>query len=280
MLSRFKQKRVIITGGASGLGKALVEAFARLKWRIAVVDINLEGAEAVAKQANNEGAEAIALYCDVSKDDDFIKIAKQLNEQWDGVDIIVNNAGVATTGMMVDCTPAQWDRAINLNLNSVFRGCHYWLSLLPENGPGHIVNTASFAGIAQAPTMMSYNVSKTGVISLSETLCAELGYRNIGVSVLCPAFFKTNLLDSMTPAEQGVKPIVQKWMEQSKISAEDVARDAINGIEKNQLMVISHDYARKAYRIKRFFPNYYLKQLIKKVPKILASQAKHNQSSQ
>ncbi len=274
MLARFEQKRVIITGGASGLGKALVEAFAQLKWRIAVADINFEGAQAVAEQANQAGATAIALHCDVSNDQDFIDVAEQLKSNWGGIDIIINNAGIATIGMMVDCTPAQWQRAIDLNLNSVFRGCHYWMPLLPENGPGHIVNTASFAGIAQAPTMISYNVSKSGVIALSESLCAELGYRNIGVSVLCPAFFKTNLLDSMTQGEQGVKPLVQKWMEQSKVTAEDVARDALNAIEKNTLMVISHDYARKAYRTKRFFPNYYLKQLIKKVPKILASKAK------
>jgi len=275
MLARFTQKRVLITGGASGLGKAIVKQFAKLGWRIAVVDINLEGAEEVAKAANQLGAEAIALYCDIAKEEDFISIAKQLKEQWQGLDIMVNNAGIATTGMMVDCTAAQWDRAINLNLNSVFRGCHHWLPLLAENGPGHVVNTASFAGIAQAPSMMSYNVSKAGVIALSETLRAELGYRNIGVSVICPAFFKTNLLDSMSPTDEGVKPLVKKWMENSKITAQDVATDVIKGIEKNQLMVISHDYARQAYRMKRFFPKTYMKQLIKKVPQILAS-AKRN----
>lgn len=276
MLNRFKLKRVLITGGASGLGKAIVEQFAGLGWKIAVVDINLQGAQQVADAANNQGAEAMALYCDIGKDENFATIAQTISEQWDGLDIIINNAGIATTGMMVDCTSEQWDRAINLNLNSVFRGCHFWLPLISQNGPGHVVNTASFAGIAQAPTMMSYNVSKAGVIALSETLRAELGYRNIGVSVICPAFFKTNLLDSMSPTDQGVKPMVKKWMENSKISADDIARDVINGIEKNQLMVISHDYARKAYRFKRFFPKMYMNQLIKKVPQIIASAKKNS----
>ena len=274
MLTRFKHQSVLITGGASGLGKAIVEKFAQLKWKIAVVDINLDGAENVAEEANKNGATAIPFYCDIAKDDDFKVIASQIKEKWGGLDIIINNAGVATTGMMVDCTPAQWQRAINLNLNSVFRGCHYWLPLLPENGPGHVVNTASFAGIAQAPSMMSYNVSKAGVIALSETLRAELGYRKIGVTALCPAFFKTNLLDSMTPGEEGVKPLVKKWMENSKVTAEDVAMDALNGIEKNQLMVISHEYARKAYRFKRFFPNQYMKKMIASVPKLLTSRYK------
>ncbi len=271
MLERFVQKRVLVTGGASGLGKAIVEQFADLGWKIAIVDINLEGAQQVAESVNKSGAESVALYCDIGKDEDFANIAETIKQLWGGLDIIVNNAGIATTGMMVDCTPEQWQRAINLNLNSVFRGCHFWLPLLSQNGPGHVVNTASFAGIAQAPSMMSYNVSKAGVIALSETLRAELGYRNIGVSAICPAFFKTNLLDSMSPTDEGVKPLVKKWMENSKISAEDVAKDVITGIEKNQLMVISHDYARKAYRFKRFFPKTYMKQLIKKVPQIMAS---------
>jgi len=276
MLKRFTKRRVLVTGGASGLGKAIVEQFAELGWKIAVVDINLEGAEAVADAANKRGAEAIALYCDIGKDEDFINISETIKERWDGLDIIINNAGIATTGMMVDCTSEQWDRAINLNLNSVFRGCHFWLPLISENGPGHVVNTASFAGIAQAPSMISYNVSKAGVIALSETLRAELGYRNIGVSVICPAFFKTNLLDSMSPSESGVKPLVEKWMKESKIDATDIANDVLKGIEKNQLMVISHDYARNAYRFKRFFPKTYMKQLIKRVPQIIASKKKQS----
>ncbi|PCI67119.1 MAG: short chain dehydrogenase [Gammaproteobacteria bacterium] len=274
MLARFTKKRVLITGGASGLGKAIVMKFAKLGWKIAVVDINIDGAKQVAEDANKLGAEAIALYCNIGEDEHFISIAKDLKSRWDGLDIIVNNAGIATTGMMVDCPPEQWHRAINLNLTSVYRGCNYWLPLMEQDGPGHVVNTASAAGIMLAPSMLSYNVSKAGVVALSDTLRSELAYRNIGVSVICPAFFKTNLLDSMSPSEQGLKPLVQKWMENSKITADDVAMDVINGIEKDTFMVISHDYARKAYRFKRFFPKMFMKGMIKKVPQIIASKKK------
>ncbi len=279
MLERFKQKRALITGGASGLGKALVLQFAQLGWKIAVVDINLEQAQKVTYLANEAGAEAIALYCDVGQDKDFQTIARQIRESWGGLDIIINNAGIASAGMMVDMPREEWDRVLNLNLNSVFRGCHYWLSLLPENGPAHVVNTASFAGIAQAPAMMSYNVSKAGVIALSESLRAELGYRNIGVSVICPAFFKTNLVASMPQVDSAVKSQVNKWMESSKINANDVARDLLVGIEKNQLMVISHDYARKYYLFKRFFPKTYMKQLIKRVPQMLSRKQKRTENT-
>jgi short-subunit dehydrogenase len=130
----------------------------------------------------------------------------------------------------------------------------------------------------KAPSMMSYNVSKAGVVALSETLYAELAYRNIGVSVICPAFFKTNLLDSLSPGEESLKPLIKKWMENSKITADDVANDVLNGIEKNKLMVISHDYARKAYRFKRFFPMRFIKGMSKKVPQIIASKQKQKQN--
>ncbi len=278
MLDRFTKKRAIVTGGASGLGKAIVAQFATLGWKVAVVDINLEGAQQVAEEANKNGAEAIALFCDIGKDEDFAAIATTIKEQWGGIDVIVNNAGIATSGMLVDCTSEQWDRAINLNLTSVYRGCHYWLPLMDQNGPGHVVNTASAAGLLKAPSMMSYNVSKAGVVALSETLCAELDYRNIGVSVICPAFFKTNLLNSMTANDQGLKKQVSKWMEDSKITADDVAFDVIKGIEKNDLMVISHDYARSAYRFKRFLPKMYMKKMVQTIPKIIASKRKKQSS--
>ncbi len=272
MLSRFVQKNVLITGGASGLGEAMVKQFAQLGWKIAVVDINLDGAKKVAEAANLLGASATAFYCDIGKDDDFIVIANTLKDAWGGLDIIINNAGIASVGMMVDVNPEQWHRIININLTSVYRGCHYWLPLLPENGPAHVVNTASFAGFAQAPGMMSYNVSKAGVISISESLRAELAYRNIGVSVVCPSFFKTNLLNSMDKASQSVKSQITKWMESSKVTADDVAHDVICGIENNELMVISHKKARNTYRFKRYFPKTYLKRVSEMASAIVARQ--------
>lgn len=274
MLARFTQKRVLITGGASGLGEAFVNQFAQLGWKIAVVDINLETAQNVADKANQSGAEAIALYCDVGNDKDFKTIAKTIQEKWGGLDIIINNAGIAAAGMMEDLTSKKWNHMININLNSVFRGCHFWQSLLSKNGPAHIVNTASFAGIALEPSMMSYNVSKAAVIALSNTLRAELGGRNIGVSVVCPAFFKTNLVDSMTEDNPEVKEQILKWMARSKVSALDVAKDTINAIENNEFMVISHDYARKIYHFKRLFPKYTMKKMIERGAKIIAHRNK------
>ncbi|MDH5433018.1 MAG: SDR family NAD(P)-dependent oxidoreductase [Gammaproteobacteria bacterium] len=268
MLTRFKQKSVLITGGASGLGEQLVYQFAQLGWKIAVVDISLEKATTVAEKAHKMGAEVNVYYCDVGKDEDFVTIAEAIKKQWGGLDIIINNAGIASSGMMEEINNEEWYNVLNINLNSVYRGCHYWMPLLPENGPAHIVNTASFAGIMLEPSMMSYNVSKAGVIALSKTLRAEVGGRDIGVSVVCPAFFKTNLVESMTHASDAVKNQINKWMETSGVTAEDVAKDILNAIEKNRLFVVTHKIARRMMWMFRFFPNYMMKKAIERGHKI------------
>lgn len=270
MLNRFKQQRVLITGGASGLGKALVEAFAKLDWSIWIADINPEAGSALKQQleAQNSTLDIHVSQCDITSEDDFQSLFQSIEQQWGSLDIIINNAGIASSGLLEDTHLPQWTRTIDTNLTGVFLGCYQLEKLLPQNGPGHIVNIASFAGIAQAPGMIAYNVSKAGVIALSESLRIELAHRNIGVTVACPAFFQTNLVDSMQESTDAVKQQVQKWMTASKIDASDVALDIIQGIERNKFLVISHDYARRIYWLKRFFPNYYMRKAMALVPKL------------
>ncbi len=270
MLSRFKQQRVFITGGASGLGKALVEAFAKMGWSIWIADINSQMASDFKQQleASNPSLDIRVSQCDITSEEDLLSLSQSIAEQWGSLDIIINNAGIASSGLLEDTNLAQWNRTIDTNLTGVFQGCYRLASLLPDTTPGQIVNIASFAGIAQAPGMVAYNVSKAGVIALSESLRIELGHRNIGVTVACPAFFQTNLVDSMHGSSDAVKQQVQKWMATSKIDAHDVALDILKGIERNKFMVISHDYARKIYWLKRFFPAYYMRKAMAMVPKL------------
>ncbi len=270
MLNRFKQQRVFITGGASGLGKALVEAFAKMGWSIWIADINSQMASDFKQQleASNPSLDIRVSQCDITSEEDLLSLSQSIAEQWGSLDIIINNAGIASSGLLEDTNLAQWNRTIDTNLTGVFQGCYRLASLLPDTTPGQIVNIASFAGIAQAPGMVAYNVSKAGVIALSESLRIELGHRNIGVTVACPAFFQTNLVDSMHGSSDAVKQQVQKWMATSKIDAHDVALDILKGIERNKFMVISHDYARKIYWLKRFFPAYYMRKAMAMVPKL------------
>lgn len=270
MLIKFKQQRVLITGGASGLGKALVEAFAKLGWSVWIADLNSKAASHLSNEltTTHPSLNIQVSQCDITSEDDFLSLSKSIAQQWGSLDIIINNAGIASAGLLEETGLEKWNRTIETNLTGVFLGCFHLEKLLAENGPAHIVNIASFAGIAQAPGMVAYNVSKAGVMALSESLRIELAHRNIGVTVACPAFFQTNLVDSMQESSIAVKQQVKKWMAKSKIDANDVALDIINGIERNKFLVISHDYARRIYWLKRFFPSFYMRKAMALVPKL------------
>lgn len=270
MLNAFKQKKVLITGGASGLGKSLVDAFAQGGWSVWIADLNLEDSTALATtlkaQFPNSAFEATR--CDITSETDFDALKTEIKSKWQSLGIIINNAGIASSGLLEETDLSKWNRTMETNLNGVYKGCFLLSPLLPNNSKGHIVNIASFAGIAHAPGMVAYNVSKAAVIALSESLNVELAHRDIGVTVACPAFFQTNLVDSMKESNEYVRNQVQKWMAASKVNADDVAKDIISAIEKNKFMVISHDYARKIYWLKRFFPNYYMRKVKATVPKL------------
>jgi len=272
MLDRFTRKRVLITGGASGLGKALVENFCRLGWQVAIADVELTGAKNLASELGVSQDDILLLQCDVTKDSDFRNVSDAISSNWQGVDVIINNAGIASSGFLEATSLAQWQRTLDVNLNGVFRGLHFWRDLLPQRSPGYIVNVASFAGIALAPGMLSYNVSKAAVIALSESLRIEMSDQNIGVSVACPAFFKTNLVSSMSESSETTRAQVSRWMEASAVSADGVAQDIIQAIERNRFMVISHPDARKIARFKRWVPERFFKQLAKKVAKLRQNQ--------
>lgn len=249
-------KHAVVTGGGSGLGRSLCLQLAARGIAVAVADIDLQRArETVAQmQDADAAANSFAVTCDVSQEHGFEKIKNEIRSHWDGhLALLINNAGVASAGGLLETDEAQWQRLIGINLLGVARGCRQLLPLMMSGPDGHVVNVASFAGLACAPGMVTYNVSKAGVIALSESLRGELQAHGIGVSVACPAFFKTRLLDTFSGPE-GVVGRVEKMMQRSKVQADDVAGDIISAIEKNQFMVISHPQARHAYRLKRWFP--------------------------
>lgn len=262
MFKQFKHKRILITGGASGLGKALAQQFAKLGWNIAIVDINMDGANKVAEQLSkrfqNNGTNVITFYANLGEDSDFEQIAKEIGKRWSGLDILINNAGVGSPGGIEKISLQEWHRVINLNLNSVFRGCQAWLPLLKESGCGHIVNTSSAAAFMQIKDMICYNVSKAAVLSLSECLRKELAEHNIGVSVLCPYYFKSSLTDSMVEASEQTKINLKKAMERALLTADDIAKLTLQGIERNDFMIIPSRKLRWLYFKKRLFPKRYM----------------------
>ncbi len=258
-MSRFKDKRIVITGGGSGLGRAIALRFASEGWRICVADINDEGAAETLHLVKEAGGDGMTQHCNVRNSADIQALAQQLRSAWGGVDVVVNNAGIASAGTVVESPYEDWDVVMDINLMGVVRGCKELVPLLLEQGAGHVVNTASFAAIATPPAMASYNVSKAAVLALSESLRAEVIDEGVDVSVACPSFFKTNLGDSMVSPDPSMKKVVELIMDKMTVTAEEVAADIYDAVMNRRFMVITHKDSRMQWRMKRAAPEFFYK---------------------
>lgn len=255
--------KALVTGGGSGLGRALCLQLADRGVSVGVADIDVErAAETLDMIIRRTGSDdSFAAACDVGQENGFASLLVEIRQRWDNqLDLLINNAGIASAGDLVCTDEAEWRSLLEVNLLGVARGCRHFVPLLLARQRGHVVNIASFAGLACAPGMVTYNVSKAGVIALSDSLRGELLSAGIGVSVACPAFFKTRLLENFN-GSQAIASQVERWMQRSPIQADNVARDILAAVEKNQFMIISHPEARRAYWFKRWFPERFFKSM-------------------
>lgn len=262
-ISDKNMRNILITGASSGLGKAIAILYAEKGWNVIIVDIQDKLGKKLVTELTLEGKNAEYHHCDVGAKENFEALFKIIASKYKSLDILVNNAGIASAGTLESSTTDEWDRLIALDLMSVIYGTQVFLPLLKKSPKAHIVSTASFAGLANMPGMMTYNVAKAGVIAFSETLLGEMALYNIGVSVACPAFFPTNLVDSMDNASDKTKGFINKQMQTSGVSADDVAKGIFNGINKNEFIIMAHRKSRTQYLIKRLFPGFFMKQKIK-----------------
>lgn len=254
---RFPEKRAFVTGAASGLGLEFCERLARDGWRLLIADINSERLAQAENRLASLGGSIISMVLDVADPKDIDAAVARIIQAWDGVDMVFNNAGVAGAGEIDTLSLAEWKRLIDIDLWSVIYGCNAFIPLMKAQGGGYIVNTASSAGTLSAAEMANYNVAKAGVVSLSETLKVELSPHDIGVTVLCPTVFKTNLGESMKTGT-GFERNLQKQLGESKISASYIVDKTFSAMRKNRLYVMPQKDALWGWRFKRFFPELYL----------------------
>ncbi len=195
MIRNFQDKVAVITGGASGIGLALARHAAAQNMRIVIADVEEEALAAAEKNLGEGGAEVLALRCDVSRVGDVEQLLQQSLSRFGAVHFLCNNAGVSAGGACWETPLADWEWVLGVNLWGVIYGVRLFLPEMMKQEEGHILNTASLAGMLSVPDIAPYNVSKHGVVTLSETLYNEL--RNaespIGVSVLCPSFVRTRI---------------------------------------------------------------------------------------
>ncbi|GMV28131.1 MAG: putative short-chain dehydrogenase/reductase [Rhodanobacteraceae bacterium] len=256
-------QRVLITGGGSGLGRAIALRHAARGWRVLLADISLERAEAVAAEVRERGAQADAFYVDVASDDAVLALRDAVVARCGGVDHLYNNAGVASAGTLLQTPLDDWRWMLDVNLMSVVRGCQAFLPGMVAQGGGHVINTASFAGVACAGGLSSYSVAKAGVIALSETLRAELAIADskVHVSVVCPSFFRTNLLENFRGPDKS-RNMASRLMDKAAETADDIAAAVVDAVTAGRFMIIPTAPERTRWRLKRFLPEFYFRKLV------------------
>lgn len=248
-------RRALVTGGASGLGRALVELLVARGDRVLAVDLAEERPSSVPA-----GAEYRRL--DVRSQQDWDVALAWVREEWGGLDLLVNNAGIATGGRIDVEAMADWERVVSINLLGVARGCHTVTPLFKEQRAGHIVNVASLAGLVHGPGMSSYNATKAGVVALSETLGFELGPWGVDVSVVCPAFFRTNLHESFAGKDTAMQEAGIRLITKASVDASDIARIVLDGIEKMKPIILTDRMGKQAYYGKRFLRPLYDRMMV------------------
>ncbi|MFV3315323.1 SDR family oxidoreductase [Pseudomonas parafulva] len=243
------QNRIMITGAGSGLGREIALRWAREGWRLALADVNDAGLRETLEQVRAAGGDGFVQRCDVRDYSQLTALAQACEEQFGGIDVIVNNAGVASGGFFAELSLEDWDWQIAVNLMGVVKGCKAFLPLL-ERSKGRIINIASMAALMQGPGMSNYNVAKAGVLALSESLLVELRQLEVGVHVVCPSFFQTNLLDSFRGPNPTMKAQVGKLLEGSPITAAQIADYIHAQVAAGEFLILPHEAGRDAWRLK------------------------------
>jgi len=247
-------KTAVITGAGSGLGRSLSLELARDGWTIGVADVDLDGARCTLEAVEEAGGSGEAYLCDITDPAQVMAMADHFFDAWDGVSLLINNAGIAAAGFVGDAEISEWRRIVEVNLLGTVNGCHAFVPRMKAQGSGHIVNVASSAGITNLPEMGPYNMTKAGVISLSETLRTELACDGVGVTVACPTFFDTNLLDTMSCSNEFQSEFAHSAFSNARLTPDDIARSVLKGARKGKLYVFPQFAAKWTWAVKRLSP--------------------------
>lgn len=239
--------RVLVTGGSSGLGRALVEHYAAAGCRVLVADL--------AEPAAPPAGELVYQRLDVRSEADWATVREWCRIHWDGLDLLVNNAGVAAAGRMERLTDADWDRVLDVNLRGAVLGCRTFVPVFKAQRRGHIVNVASLAGLVNPPGLSAYNVSEAAVISLSETLRHELAPWGVHTTVVCPGFMPTGLDAGLRGPDPVLARRAADLIRGGRLTPQQVAAQVAKAVARRRFLVNTHPEGRRALRLKRWWPS-------------------------
>jgi NADP-dependent 3-hydroxy acid dehydrogenase YdfG len=251
--ARFPRKRAFITGASSGLGLELAKALASDGWTLGLFDINVERLAQVEADLSGAGVAVLAYPGDVTQANELTVAVNSFAAASDGLDVMINNAGVASGGSLMEISLEDWRWICDINFMGVVHGCRAAVPHLQRNGNGLLINVASAAGFVSAPGMAAYNATKAAVMSLSETLASELQEVGTQVSVVMPTFFQTNLLESLRGPETS-RAFAAAMMQASGYGAAEVARDILDRAGSGKLYIVLPASARGLWHLKRWAP--------------------------
>lgn len=246
--------RAVITGAAGGLGRAFALRIAKGGGAVLVTDVDEAGAARTAEDVRGLGGRAAVRVCDVRDAGQVAELVEAAERELGGIDLVINNAGVAVAGNVGDVTLDDWKWQIDINLWGVIHGCHAFVPYFRKQGRGHVLNVASMAGLLAVPGMAPYNVTKFAVVALSEALRGELLGTGVGVTVLCPSFFQTNIMNAAraTGVDVGV---AHQRMKATRIQADEVAECGLAAARKDALYALPHPDGKAMWGLKRLAPS-------------------------
>ena len=245
-------KKVLLSGAASGIGRALALRLAREGAHLFLVDIDTVGMEETAAECRQAGIEVVTRRCDMSQPREVTSAVTAVLNLWNGVDILVNNAGITYYGKTERMSGAHWDKLLQINLLAHVQFTRELLPNLLDRPEAHVLNVCSVLGLVGMPKVTAYCTAKFGMVGFSEALRREFGREGLGVTALCPGFVRTNLFTN-APLEAKV--------DEHKIppriittTPERVANAAVNAIYRNRGVVVMEPFARFMFALKRFAP--------------------------
>lgn len=233
------RRRVLVTGAASGLGAALTRAFRE------------RGDEVLATDLAAAGPEPVDATLDVTAEADWAAALAEVERRWGGLDVLVNNAGIAGGGRLDLATIEEWRRITEVNLFGVVRGMRTFIPVFKRQRSGQIVNIASLAGLVHPAGLGSYNAVKAAVVAVTETAGHELAAYGVRAAAVCPSYFRTNLVDSIEGSDPLVGSIVGRLVEASPFSADQIALAVIEGLDAGAELILPDEPARTAWQLKQ-----------------------------
>jgi NAD(P)-dependent dehydrogenase (short-subunit alcohol dehydrogenase family) len=258
-MSNLAGKTVLVTGAASGIGRATALAFARRGAGLVICDVNEKGLDEVADQIRGLGREVLARRVDVASREQMKDFAAAVHQGVEAVDILMNNAGVGLAADFLDTTLDDWEWILGINLWGAIHGCHFFVPAMVRRGRGgHVINVSSSAGFTPSELLLAYCATKFAVLGLSESLRAELKRHGIGVTAVCPGIINTGIVESArTRGAQATEAARQRSMDmfrQRNYTPERVAENILKAVQKNRVVAPIAPEAWVMYYLRRFAP--------------------------